>query len=181
MQCTMCREPMNTLKIGDVQIDECPLCKGIWFDQGELEEAKDDVDPDLRFLDFEIWSRKALFDIQDMPQTCPRCRDVSMRAANFQGPDIDFTFCPSCEGIWLNAGDFQKIIEALGREAASKSVSDYVKTSLKEAGEIFTNPQRAISEWKDLKAVLRMLRYRVFVQNPKFRSILVGIQKSLPL
>jgi hypothetical protein len=30
-------------------------------------------------------------------------------------------------------------------------------------------------------SVLRTLRYRVFVEHPKFRSILVGIQKSLPL
>jgi len=181
MRCTMCREAMNPLKIGDVQIDECPHCRGIWFDKGELEEVKDDVDPDLRFLNFNIWSRKALFNVHDMPLTCPRCRNVSMRAVNFREPDIDFTFCPFCEGVWLNAGDFQKIIDAFSREAASKSVADYVKTSLKEGAEIFTNPKRLISEWKDLKAVLRMLRYRVFVENPKFRSILVGFQKSLPL
>ena len=56
-----------------------------------------------------------------------------------------------------------------------------VKVSLKEASEIFTNPKGLISEWRDLKAVLRMLRYRVFIENPKFRNILVGIQKSLPL
>lgn len=49
------------------------------------------------------------------------------------------------------------------------------------AADIFTNPGRFISEWKDLKAVLRMLRYRVFVENPKLRSILAGIQNSLPL
>jgi hypothetical protein len=52
---------------------------------------------------------------------------------------------------------------------------------LKEGSEIFTNPGRIISEWGDLKAVLRMLRYRIFVENPKLRNILVGIQKSLPL
>jgi hypothetical protein len=53
--------------------------------------------------------------------------------------------------------------------------------SIKEGSEIFTNPKRVISEWRDLKAVLRMLRYRVFTENPKVRSILAGIQKSLPL
>jgi hypothetical protein len=46
---------------------------------------------------------------------------------------------------------------------------------------MFRNPQSFFSEWKDLKAVLRMLRYRVFVENPKIRNILMGIQKSLPL
>ena len=88
---------------------------------------------------------------------------------------------PYCEGVRLNASHFKQILDALRKEAAAKSVSDYVKTSLKEAAEIFTNPKRVISEWKDLKAVLRMLRYRVFTENPKLRSMLVGIQKSLPL
>jgi len=75
MRCTMCREEMNPLTVGNVQIDECPHCRGIWFDKGELEEAKNEVDPDLHFLDFKIWSRKALFSVSDMPLTC---RDAEM-------------------------------------------------------------------------------------------------------
>ena len=181
MQCPMCREAMKPLKIGDVQIDECRQCRGIWFDKGELAEAKDEVVPDLRWLDFGIWKQEARFQINDKSLKCPRCQIFDMRAINYRAPDIDFTFCPFCEGVWLNTGDFKQILDALLKEAAAKSVSDYVKASLKEGAEIFTNPKRVISEWRDLKAVLRMLRYRVFVENPKVRSILVGIQKSLPL
>lgn len=181
MLCPTCRISTNPLKIGEVQIDECPQCRGIWFDKGELAETKDEVDPDLRFLDFEIWTRKDVFDIDTGRIDCPRCQRVSMQAVNFQEPDIDITFCPACEGVWLDAGDFEKIHQALREEALSKSVTGYVKSSLKEGAEIITSPGRVISEWKDLKAVLRMLRYRIFVENPKFRSILVGIQKSLPL
>ena len=181
MHCPMCHEGMKPLKIGEVQIDECLQCRGIWFDKGELAEAKDEVDPDLRWLDFGIWKQEACFQINDEPLKYPRCQEVDMRAINYKEPDIDFTFCPFCEGVWLNADDFKQILDALGKEAATKSVSDYVKASLKEGSEIFTNPKRVISEWRDLKAVLRMLRYRVFIENPKVRSILAGIQKSLPL
>ncbi len=83
---------------------------------------------------------------------------------------------------------FTELVLEVGRDEQQSSLkaneddlSDYVKASLKEVSEIFTNPKRVISEWRDLKAVLRMLRYRVFIENPKFRSILAGIQKSLPL
>ncbi len=181
MHCPMCHAAMKPLKIGEVQIDECRQCKGIWFDKGELAEAKDEVDPDLRWLDFGIWKEEARFHINDEPQKCPRCQKAALREISYQGPEVDFRFCPFCEGVWLNAGSFKQILDALRKEAADKSVSDYVKASLKEGAEIFTNPKRVISEWRDLKAVLRMLRYRVFVDNPKFRSILAGIQKSLPL
>ena len=181
MNCPVCEKSMKPLRIADVQIDECPQCRGIWFDKGELKEAKDEVNPDLRFLDLEIWHRKAVFKINEEPLECPRCRNISLRVINFQEPDIDITFCAFCEGVWLNAGDFNKILAALKEEAASKSATDYVRTSLKEGSEIFTNPKRFISEWRDLKAVLRMLRHRVFTENPKLRSMLEGIQKSLPL
>jgi uncharacterized protein len=181
MRCPTCQKSMKPLKIGDVQIDECRQCRGVWFDKGELTQAKDEVEPDLRWLDFGIWKQEARFHINDEPLKCPRCLKADMRAINYKEPDIDFTFCPFCEGVWLNANHFKQILDALSKEAAAKSVSDYVKASLKEGSEIFTNPQRVISEWKDLKAVLRMLRYRVFTENPNVRSILVGIQKSLPL
>jgi len=181
MHCPMCHEAMEPLKIGDVEIDECRQCRGIWFDKGELAEAKDEVDPDLCWLDFGIWKQEARFHIHDGPLKCPRCQKNAMREINYRGPDVDFRFCPSCEGVWLNSGDFKKILDALSEEAESKSVSEYIKVSLKEASEIFTNPKGLISEWKDLKAVLRMLRHRVFIENPKLKNILVGIQKSLPL
>jgi hypothetical protein len=38
-----------------------------------------------------------------------------------------------------------------------------------------------VSEWRDLKAVLRLLSFRFFADNPKLNSILLGIQKSLPI
>jgi Zn-finger nucleic acid-binding protein len=172
---------MKPLKIGDVQVDECPQCRGIWFDKGELTDAKNEVDPDLRWLDLGIWKQQARFQINDQPLKCPRCLKFDMRTINYTEPDIDFTFCAFCEGVWLNTDDFKQILDALGKEAATKSVSEYVKASLKEGSEIIANPKRAVSEWKDLKAVLRMLRYRVFIENPKVRSVLAGIQKSLPL
>jgi Zn-finger nucleic acid-binding protein len=172
---------MTLKKLGNVSVDECPRCNGIWFDKDELEDAKAEIEPDLRWMDFEIWNKQARFNINDEPLNCPRCRKSTMRAINYREPDIDVTLCAFCKGVWLNAGDFKDIIDALSTEAETKSASEYVKASLKEASDIFTNPRGLISEWKDLKAVLRMLRYRVFVENPKIKRILVGIQKSLPL
>lgn len=183
MQCPECRKSMNIKKFEELVLNECLQCKWIWFDKDELAEAAEKrIDPDLRWMDFEIWKKEAMFSLNKKPLECPRCRKIAMQAINYRDADIvDITFCPACEGVWLNLGDFRKIIDAFETEAGSKSVTAYVKDSLKEASELFTNPRGFISEWKDLKAVLRMLRHRVFVANPKIRSVLEGIQKSLPL
>ncbi len=181
MDCPNCEIALRPFKIGSVSLDECARCKGIWFDKKELEEVKDEIDPELRWLDLKIWHPQTRFQITDQPHDCPACKKVTMRTIHYQEPDVDVSFCPLCQGTWLDSGDLGKIIEALGKEADSRSIPSYVKDSLKEASEILTRPQNMISEWQDLKAVLRLLTYRIFVENPKLKSILLGIQKSLPL
>jgi Zn-finger nucleic acid-binding protein len=103
-----------------------------------------------------------------------------MQMITYQQPDVDVLYCAACEGTSLDAGNLEAIIDAHRAEADTRSVPEYMKNSLKEASEILTHPQKLISEWKDLKAVLRLSAYRIFVENPKLKSILLGIQKSLP-
>jgi Zn-finger nucleic acid-binding protein len=181
MDCPNCEIPLRRFNIGSVSLDECSRCKGIWFDKNELEEAKDEIDPDLRWMNMHIWHQQPRFQLTDQLHDCPKCKKVTMQLITYQEPDVDVSYCPFCEGSWLDVDDFEKIIDALGKEADSRSAPDYVRDSLKEASEILTNPQSLVSEWRDLKAVLRLLSYRIFVENPKLKSILLGIQKSLPL
>ena len=162
-------------------MDECPGCRGIWFDKNELEDAKDEIDPDLRWMDLRIWQPQPRFQVTGQSHDCPKCKTVTMQLITYEQPDVDVLYCPSCEGSWLSSENLEKLIAALSKEADSKSASEYMKESLKEASDILTRPQNLVSEWRDLKAVLRLLSYRIFVENPKLKSILLGIQKSLPL
>jgi Zn-finger nucleic acid-binding protein len=165
----------------DVVVDECPQCKGMWFDQGELDKVMDDVSPDLRWMDFDLWKKEGDFRVLAKPANCPNCHNTNLRALHYDGGDVTINYCPRCQGIWINAGDIRKIVIALNKEAEEKSAAEYVKASLKEAAELITTPENFISEWRDLKAVVRLLKYRFFVENPKVKDILVGLQKSLPL
>ena len=58
MNCPRCDVELSTQLITDVEIDECPECKGVWFENDELRRAKDATDPDLNWIDFEIWKHK---------------------------------------------------------------------------------------------------------------------------
>jgi Zn-finger nucleic acid-binding protein len=167
--------------VGNLEIDECHHCKGVWFDQGEIDEIKDKIEPDIRWIDFDLWKKEGDFVAEANPLTCPRCRRHSLHALYFDQINIKIRFCAMCRGVWLRADDFHKIVQALAEEAEQKSMAEYVKLSLKEASEMITHPKSLISEWKDLKAVLRLLNYRFFVENPKIREFLLGLQKSLPV
>ena len=181
MDCPACQIEMDHRYTQNTILDECPKCKSVWFDQGELDKIKNDIEPDLRWMDFDIWKWEGDFRVMANLLHCPNCQHADLRALHFDSEDVTIYYCPSCEGIWLRAGDFHKILTALVREAKSKDVTDYIKASLKEASEMIKNPESVISEWRDLKSVLRMLKYQFFVENPKIKAILEGFQKSLPL
>jgi Zn-finger nucleic acid-binding protein len=36
MRCPSCDEALDSLRVGEFELDECPKCEGLWFDQGEL-------------------------------------------------------------------------------------------------------------------------------------------------
>lgn len=181
MKCPECKVSLNRRTVAEVEVDECPGCRGIWFDKNELAAVKDEIDPDLRWMDFSIWSRDPSFEVTDQPHHCPACNEVVMQRITYQDPEVSILYCPACEGVWLDAGDLSKIITALSREADNMSAPEYIRESLREASEILTRPNDLASEWRDLKAVLRLLSYRIFAENPKLKSILVGLQKSWPL
>lgn len=181
MKCPECQKLMNQREIGDVTVDECSHCRGLWFDQNELEAVKNEIDPDLRWMELKLWPPDPRFEVTEQPHHCPRCTKVIMQRIAYQDPEASITYCPACEGVWLKAGDLLKIIAALSGEADRMSAPEYVRESLQEATEILTRPGNLASEWRDLKAVLRLLSYRIFTENPKLKSILLGLQKTLPL
>jgi len=37
MKCPKCGMQLEELAVGDVHVDKCPCCEGIWLDKGELD------------------------------------------------------------------------------------------------------------------------------------------------
>jgi Zn-finger nucleic acid-binding protein len=180
MDCPRCNEPMTTRKIGEVEVDECLECKGIWFDRGELRQAKDEIDHDLSWMDFDIWKHKDEFHIAAKPTRCPRC-GINMAGVNYGKTGVEICVCSKCRGSWLDGGEFDKIVTCLHEELETKTASDYVRESLEEAKEVFTGREGLASEWKDFATVLRMFEYRFFVEHPKLFEAVRDLSKRMPL
>ena len=181
MNCPKCNRPMASRRIGDAAIDECRKCLGIWFDPGEIDEIKDEISPELRWIDVGLWREKTDFKVESDPLFCPRCMNITLTTITEKRSNTTVRFCAQCGGSWLNPADLAKIISALSADLNNRSASYYLEESLKQAAELFTGKEAPISEWKDLKTVLRLLKYRVFIENPKLSAVMVGLQKTLPL
>ena len=167
---------MTTAPLGSVQIDECPRGHGAWFEDQELRTAKDEADPDLSWMDFEIWKHPDRFALGTSQLACP---DDKTPLVQLQYSDTAVTIdcCPSCHGIWLDKGEFARVIDALETELTTKTFSDYVKASVSEANELVTGPESTLSEWRDFRAVLRLLRFRFFVEHQGLSKLLTRIPR----
>jgi len=171
---------MDVENLKNIEIDRCSRCGCMWFDQDELRQAKDQTDPDLNWMDFEIWKHENRFRFEARSLKCPRC-NINMVTIGYGETGIEIDYCPQCQGTWLDEGVFAKIIDALRTEIGTKSVSDYIKASLDEAKDIITGSEGLISEWKDFTTVLRMFQYRFFLEHPKLLDTVISIQKANPI
>ena len=103
MKCPKCDSMMEEVEIEGVVIDRCVSCKGLWFDRREEATLK---------------SHAAQVDIGDPAVgaklntenqiKCPVCENTML--LRMMGPrksNIWFETCPSCYGLFYDAGEFK--------------------------------------------------------------------------
>ena len=152
----------------------------MWFDKDELRKAKDFTDPDINWMDFDLWKHVEQFQGGQIEHECPRCKE-KMFTLNYAHTGVQVDYCAKCFGLWLVQGKFQCIIEALEQELLHKSLGEYVSATLQEAKELITGNESSISEWKDFTTILRLLQYRILANHPKLHAALTGVQRVNPL
>ena len=95
---------------GDVNVDRCSKCHGIWLDYGELQAIQD-----LREHDYkaELATLPNHFDdAYDMAlakaegaTTCPKCEREMEKREHGYCSQVIVDACPSCRGIWLHENE----------------------------------------------------------------------------
>lgn len=102
--CPACGEPMTCQEFAKISVDHCLTgCRGIWFDQGELQK----LDHKLKGMSPAL--REALVDSPPTesrgPIECPHCREQMERLEYEAQATVTVDRCRSCEGIFLDAGE----------------------------------------------------------------------------
>ncbi len=104
MDCPKCSHAMEQVVFGDIEVDRCTLCKGLWFDLLEHEQLKsmrgaeaiDIGDPEVG----------AIFNRDDRIH-CPRCAGPMIRMVDAVQPHIWYESCGVCHGVFFDAGEFR--------------------------------------------------------------------------
>ena len=112
MNCPVCRMALVVVEREVIELDWCLSCRGLWFDEGELELLAEKsgraINPaDLARTDGPTGKGK---------RRCPRCRKKMEHrtVGSDAGPKID---CCPAHGIWLDRGELGQIMSGTEGES----------------------------------------------------------------
>jgi Zn-finger nucleic acid-binding protein len=158
MECPVCSHEMTRVEVDGIGVDTCKGgCGGVWFDAFEFEKF-DEAHEEAGACLLEIETADAVANGSDA-RSCPKC-DAVVLAKHFYSVQnqVEINECPSCAGVWLDAGELNKIRNLYGSEeekiAAFNNVfndmfGDDLK-KLKDAGD---------QDLKKSRRVANMLKY----------------------
>ncbi|MEM8857764.1 MAG: zf-TFIIB domain-containing protein [Chloroflexota bacterium] len=107
LSCPKCGQIMNQIAFQGIVVDRCSACHGIWFDFHEEAQLKE-----MRGS-YAIEGKRPNAAVREkhnaMPHvSCPRCEGfIEMtRLVVPDQPHIWYESCPSCRGVYFDAGEF---------------------------------------------------------------------------
>jgi Zn-finger nucleic acid-binding protein len=102
LKCPKCAHDMEEVSVGDIVIDRCVNCKGLWFDADEAHRLKQM--PDSHKVDIgdprEGWRWDSRAEIH-----CPRCGKKMEESGDPSQKHIWYEMCRE-HGIFMDAGEF---------------------------------------------------------------------------
>ncbi len=126
--CVKCTSILDKSMVGEVEVDLCPSCGGLWLDAGELEKLGTGADGDVQKLRTALVGSESPDPPSDTIVPCPAC-DGKLREMKL-GP-VTIEFCGACNGIFLDKGELDQAIAAVG----SMSVKDVLIAAGRMTGE----------------------------------------------
>ena len=177
--CPRCARPLAATELQQVPVARCPQCHGLWFEAHALRAAREATDPDLAFLEVELWSDAEQFRHAPRSGRCPT-GDGALHALEYGHTGVTVDYCDACFGVWLDEAEFGRIVTALEREVDSLPTPEYLRAALHEARQLLSGPQPLLHEWRSLRTVLRLLEYRVLSEHPHLHQRLLALQASNP-
>jgi Zn-finger nucleic acid-binding protein len=147
-----------------VAVHDCPQCAGVWFVRDELRRAKDNADEWIRWIDDDLFAA-ATAASEATTKKCAECGEP-MRSVVYPHSDVRIEVCVTDHGVWLDKGEFDKIVKELDQLTNVMSVSEYEHATAEQLKEIFRPHESRWSEIKDFCTVFQLLEMRFGTGHP---------------
>ncbi len=106
MKCPKCKQvDLTSQVINEIEVDQCPTCRGIWFDEQELPRMLTHASQDIKPLT----KGKERTDLDKVTGQCPVDDSDLMRVFSQMDRSVVVDRCPKCLGIWLDGGELKRL------------------------------------------------------------------------
>lgn len=119
-ECPRCRNALQLLNIGRVNIRECEKCGGFWSDPETFEQlcsSTEDQAAVLGFIKSDSHPHAHPETIRYVP--CPDCAQLMNRSNFARSSGVIVDMCRS-HGVWFDADELPRIIDFIGRGGMAK-------------------------------------------------------------
>jgi len=181
MNCPKCDVPTEEVEIKAVKVNRCPDCGGTWYDQDELRRTKDkESGGSYRWIDVDLWEKAEKFHVAEQSgYKCPN-DGATLGTVHYGESNVAVDICPRCFGIWLDQGEYEKIVRHLEEKVDSETFAEYLADVEEEFVELFKGKEGLRSELGDLAKVFHLLRLRFAVEHPAIVTIKEAIRHLFP-
>lgn len=110
LTCVKCTSVLDKARVGDVEVDLCPSCGGLWLDHGEIERLGRGKTEELTKLRTALAGSSAPDPASETTTTCPACPGSLNEVV--LGP-VHVEYCGKCHGIFLDKGELDQAVKAV--------------------------------------------------------------------
>jgi len=112
ISCPVDGEAMHRITLGEVEIDRCPSCGGVWLDQGELDGVRKSFLDHKQTLDaLDSLATTDEVEARPEPLLCPRDHSRMSVHKHPQQHHIEMDCCTKCGGLFFDAGELADLTE----------------------------------------------------------------------
>ena len=176
MKCPYCKVQLEQSLLAGVEVDYCPRCYGLWFQEDELQWAKDEKDRNLRWLHMDLWKDAEKFRVSRGSRLCPTDL-MPLYEVHYADSKVKVDACNVCKGVWLDRGEFVQIIGYLQEKGDHEVLHQYVRNLAEELWEVFAGPEMLRDEVLDLLTILKLLRYKFAVQHTALSQLMLSLPR----
>jgi len=177
--CPRDKELLSRFNVFGVDIDQCPKCQGLWFDPGELDVVKSNMDDEVRWKDFDLASYARLAHFKPTTLPCANC-GAALCELLFDTSRIELEFCAQCGGVWVDQGKLLPVLNHMRRKVELEPLQQLEKETLHQFLEIFIGKKGPWEEMKDFLAAWRLLSLKFVVDHPDLAARLETARRALP-
>ena len=172
--CPACGAKLDLYSILSMEFEGCPKCHGMWLERDELRKLKNKVGiGELHWLNSEVDNIEQTAAIASK-RVCPKKDSRNLLSVVFGKSSVLLDWCPKCHGIWLDRGEYDKIVEYLRDEAGNATLKDVEKEITEDVRKLWEGgPESRVAEIGDIAAaVTALLNFTIFEHPKLFKTLM---------